>query len=144
MASEDTSDELAAGPALDEETPAEDAGIKRFNFPKMHARIHIFDDVEQKGVVKNYTTKHFERLHRPLKKWYLLRTNFKNIAPQVLIRASPELLFAHCGMWPVDFESRALCARICNHPRPDHLNPGVRKTDCEPRERFRSRIRGFI
>jgi hypothetical protein len=49
----------------------------------MHGHSHVFDHILSKGVVLNYSTKLFERLHGPLKTWYLLRTNFKNIAPQV-------------------------------------------------------------
>jgi len=56
--------------------------VKEFNFPKMHAHQHVFDHILDKGATYGYSTKLFERLHGPLKKWYLLRTNFKNIAPQ--------------------------------------------------------------
>lgn len=54
-----------------------------FDFPKLHAQTHVFDDIEQKGVLRNYSTRLFERLHGPLKTWYQRRTNFKNVAHQV-------------------------------------------------------------
>jgi hypothetical protein len=57
--------------------------IKDFNFPKMHAHSHVFDNILDKGITLNYSTKLFERLHGPLKTWYRLKTNFKNIASQV-------------------------------------------------------------
>ena len=53
------------------------------DFPKLHAQTHVFDDIEQKGVLRNYSTRLFERLHRPLKIWYQRRTNFKDVAHQV-------------------------------------------------------------
>ena len=49
----------------------------------MHALVHSFDDVEAKGASRNYNMKPNEKLHGPLKKAYLMQTNFKNIAPQV-------------------------------------------------------------
>ena len=61
----------------------ESSPIKDFNFPKMHAHQHVFDHILDKGVTSVYSTKLFERLHGALKTWYLLRTNFKNVAPQV-------------------------------------------------------------
>ncbi|KAL0063886.1 hypothetical protein AAF712_009167 [Marasmius tenuissimus] len=57
---------------------------KSWNFPKAHSYFHIFDNVQNKGVTRNYNTKINENMHHPLKKAYQLRTNFKNIAPQVL------------------------------------------------------------
>ncbi|KAF8268768.1 hypothetical protein EI94DRAFT_1576741, partial [Lactarius quietus] len=57
---------------------------KNWNFPKMHALVHCFDDIEAKGASRNYNTKPNEKLHGPLKKSYALRTNFKNFAGQIL------------------------------------------------------------
>lgn len=50
---------------------------------KLHLWNHIFDEIEAKGVSRNYNTKPNEKLHGPLKKHYLRRTNFKDVAPQV-------------------------------------------------------------
>lgn len=58
---------------------------KNYNFPKMHNHKHAFDGIRDKGAIHVYSTKLFERLHGALKKWYLLRTNFRNIAPQVCL-----------------------------------------------------------
>ncbi|KAH9975660.1 hypothetical protein BJV74DRAFT_798764 [Russula compacta] len=57
--------------------------VKNWNFPKMHVLVHSFNDIEQKGASCNYNTKLNEKLHGPLKKSYLMRTNFKNVGPQV-------------------------------------------------------------
>ncbi|KAH9024194.1 hypothetical protein EDB85DRAFT_2075196 [Lactarius pseudohatsudake] len=58
--------------------------MKDWNFPKMHALIHSFDDIKAKGATRNYNTKPNEKLHGPLKKAYLRQTNFKDVAPQIL------------------------------------------------------------
>ncbi|KAL0064524.1 hypothetical protein AAF712_008469 [Marasmius tenuissimus] len=64
---------------------SEDPGYsKSWNFPKAHSYFHLFDDIQSKGVTRNYNTKINENMHHPLKKAYQLRTNFKDIAPQVL------------------------------------------------------------
>ncbi|KAH9170626.1 hypothetical protein EDB89DRAFT_1853308 [Lactarius sanguifluus] len=58
--------------------------VKDWNFPKMHALVHSFDDIKAKGATRNYNTKPNEKLHGPLKKAYLRQTNFKDVAPQIL------------------------------------------------------------
>ncbi|KAF4612582.1 hypothetical protein D9613_012725 [Agrocybe pediades] len=57
---------------------------KSWNFPKNHTHIHLFDDIENKGVTRNYNTKPNEKRHRPFKKVYRNQVNFKNIAEQIL------------------------------------------------------------
>ncbi|KAN0127630.1 hypothetical protein V8E53_014549 [Lactarius tabidus] len=57
--------------------------VKDWNFPKLHALVHSFDDIVAKGVTRNYNTKPNEKLHSPLKKAYM-RTNFKDVAAQIL------------------------------------------------------------
>ncbi len=56
---------------------------KNWNFPKNHLYVHLFDDIVAKGVTRNYSTKPNEQMHGPLRKIYQ-RTNFRDIAPQVL------------------------------------------------------------
>lgn len=56
--------------------------VKDWNFPKLHALVHSFDDIVAKGVTRNYNTKPNEKLHHPLKNAYM-RTNFKDVASQV-------------------------------------------------------------
>jgi hypothetical protein len=56
---------------------------KNWEFIKMHLHDHLFDDIQAKGVTRNYSTKPNEKLHGPLKDSYLDRTNFKNVASQV-------------------------------------------------------------
>ena len=49
----------------------------------MHLAKHLFDDIEDKGVTRNYSTKTFKKMHGPLKESYLRRTNFKDVGGQV-------------------------------------------------------------
>jgi hypothetical protein len=56
---------------------------KNWNFPKMHLNTHVFGDIMQKGVTRNYNTKPNESMHRSLKDNYHTRTNFKNVVDQV-------------------------------------------------------------
>ncbi|KAJ7720432.1 hypothetical protein B0H16DRAFT_1432379 [Mycena metata] len=57
---------------------------KNWNFIKMHLHKHVFTDIEQKGVTKNFGTKIDEAMHGPARAAYLRQTNFKNVAPQIL------------------------------------------------------------
>ena len=57
---------------------------KSWNFPKMHSHKHAFADIQAKGVTRNYNTKTNEKLHGPIKDSYHLRTNFRNVAVQIL------------------------------------------------------------
>ncbi|KAG1745062.1 uncharacterized protein EDB91DRAFT_1080570 [Suillus paluster] len=57
---------------------------KNWSFPKNHLAAHLFDDIEAKGVTRNYNTKPNEKCHGPLKESYQRWTNFKNVAPQIL------------------------------------------------------------
>ncbi|KAG1769124.1 hypothetical protein EV702DRAFT_1181845 [Suillus placidus] len=56
---------------------------KNWNFPKMHASKHIFDDIIAKGAARNFSTRPNEKQHGPIKCWYLRQTNRKDIANQV-------------------------------------------------------------
>ncbi|KAG6824695.1 hypothetical protein H0H92_006110 [Tricholoma furcatifolium] len=55
---------------------------KSWNFVKLHLRQHLFDDIRNKGVSRNYNTKINEKMHGPVKTTYLRRTNFKNYDKQ--------------------------------------------------------------
>ncbi|KAF8132645.1 hypothetical protein K438DRAFT_1998510 [Mycena galopus ATCC 62051] len=57
---------------------------KNWNFPKAHLQQHLFDDIERKGVTKNFTTKIDESTHGLVRAAYLQQTNFKNVQPQIL------------------------------------------------------------
>ncbi|KAG1725030.1 hypothetical protein EDB19DRAFT_1644239 [Suillus lakei] len=57
---------------------------KNWNFPKLHMSVHIFDNIEAKGATRNYNTKPNEKMHRSLKDSYQMRTNFRNVVPQIL------------------------------------------------------------
>ncbi|KAH9061804.1 hypothetical protein EDB83DRAFT_2506592 [Lactarius deliciosus] len=58
--------------------------MQAWDFPKMHALVHSFNDIEMKGATRNYNTKPNEKLHGHIKKAYARRTNFKDVAPQIL------------------------------------------------------------
>ncbi|KAG2350133.1 hypothetical protein BDR05DRAFT_942666 [Suillus weaverae] len=49
---------------------------------QLHMDLHIFDDVEAKGAMRNYNTKPNKKMHGSLKDSYLLHTNFHDIAEQ--------------------------------------------------------------
>ncbi|KIK17452.1 hypothetical protein PISMIDRAFT_15087 [Pisolithus microcarpus 441] len=57
---------------------------KNWNFPKNHMHMHVFDNIEAKGITRNFDTKPNEKMHGPLKEKYQKHTNFKNVAQQIL------------------------------------------------------------
>ncbi|KAI6027992.1 hypothetical protein BKA83DRAFT_4462562 [Pisolithus microcarpus] len=77
---------------------------KNWNFPKNHMRAHAFDDIEAKGVTRNFSTKPNEKMHGPLKEKYQRHTNFKNVADQILDIDHLELVleFIHCRITNYD------------------------------------------
>ncbi|EKM75982.1 hypothetical protein AGABI1DRAFT_94447 [Agaricus bisporus var. burnettii JB137-S8] len=74
---------LAAEDTEDEDVP--NVQVKSWNFPKLHLRQHLFDDIINKGAARNFSTKPNERMHGPIRKSYLRRTNFKNFGDQILM-----------------------------------------------------------
>ncbi|KAG1731406.1 hypothetical protein EDB19DRAFT_2008263 [Suillus lakei] len=78
---------------LDRYSAKDDSG-KNWAYPKRHAYAHLFDDIELKGATRNTNTKPNEKCHGPIRRIYLQRTNFKNIAEQVL-RLDHRFLIAH-------------------------------------------------
>ena len=56
---------------------------KNWDFPKNHMFSHLFDDIMNKGVTRNYNTQPNEQMHGSLKDSNDLRINFKNVATQV-------------------------------------------------------------
>ncbi|KAG1905179.1 uncharacterized protein F5891DRAFT_1126021 [Suillus fuscotomentosus] len=64
-------------------TQSQPETFKNWNFPKKHLISHVFDDILAKGVTRNYNTKPNEKMHGALRKIYLQRTNFKNVASQI-------------------------------------------------------------
>ncbi|KAG1826427.1 hypothetical protein EV424DRAFT_1600316 [Suillus variegatus] len=65
-------------------TKSEPETGKNWNFLKKHSNVHVFDDILAKGATRNYNTKPNERMHGPLRAIYLRRTNFKNVATQII------------------------------------------------------------
>lgn len=61
----------------------DDPKAKKWDFPKIHALQHLFDDIIAKGATRNYNTKVNESLNRPLRGVYVNKTNFRDIAEQV-------------------------------------------------------------
>lgn len=49
----------------------------------MHLIQHLFDDIEAKGVTRNFSSKPFEKMHGPIGESYVRVTNYKNVAGQV-------------------------------------------------------------
>lgn len=62
--------------------------VKNWNFIKMHLQLHAYEDILAKGATHNYNTKPNEKLHRPLRDIYHERTNFRDVARQVLLKPS--------------------------------------------------------
>ena len=63
---------------------------KNWNFIKLHLHVHVFDDISEKGAIRNMSTKPNEKMHGPLRKIYLNQTNFKNVGDQVPTSLSSE------------------------------------------------------
>ncbi|KAJ6538842.1 hypothetical protein DFH09DRAFT_1090277 [Mycena vulgaris] len=61
-----------------------DHGEKNWNFPKFHARWHVFDDIEKKEASRNFGTKTSESMHGAIRNTYHRLTNFKDVTPQVM------------------------------------------------------------
>ncbi|KAJ3879833.1 hypothetical protein F5051DRAFT_438442 [Lentinula edodes] len=57
---------------------------KTFNVIKVHYHQHLYDDIENKGVLRGMSTKPNEKFHGPLRKIYLQQTNFKDTAKQIV------------------------------------------------------------
>jgi len=57
--------------------------------------VHSFDDINAKGASRNFDTKPNEKLHGPLKKAYLMQTNFRDVAPQVGFLSHEILQYSH-------------------------------------------------
>ncbi|KAI0741275.1 hypothetical protein C8Q80DRAFT_1259743 [Daedaleopsis nitida] len=57
---------------------------KSWEFPKGHTYAHLFLDIIAKGSSKGTDTRPNEGLHGPIKEIYLLRTNFRDVAGQIL------------------------------------------------------------
>ncbi|KAG1769707.1 hypothetical protein EV702DRAFT_1181706 [Suillus placidus] len=55
-----------------------------WDFPKTHLWKHAGQDIESKGVARNYSTRPNEKLHGPLKAAYLSQSNGKDIAKLIL------------------------------------------------------------
>ncbi|KAJ7727715.1 hypothetical protein B0H16DRAFT_1665589 [Mycena metata] len=61
-----------------------DSTMKNWNFPKIHARRHAFEDIENKGASRNFGTKTSESMHGAMRNTYHKLTNFKDVTPQLV------------------------------------------------------------
>ena len=52
----------------------------------MHLRVHVFDDIQAKGVTRNYNTKVNENLHGPIKDFYEQIGNGKDVDKNVIVK----------------------------------------------------------
>lgn len=57
---------------------------KNWDIPKVHLRVHVFDDIQAKGVTRNYNTKVNENLHGPIKDFYEQVGNGKDVDKNVI------------------------------------------------------------
>ncbi|KAL4266406.1 hypothetical protein AB1N83_001284 [Pleurotus pulmonarius] len=95
-----------------EKSNNEDLLGKNWNFPKNHLYMHLFDDIVAKGVTRNYSTKPNEQMHGPLRRTYQ-RTNFRNIAPQILTKIHRVLVAEY--LWQdIDDQDSAIAAATEN------------------------------
>ncbi|KAI6018855.1 hypothetical protein EDC04DRAFT_2869958 [Pisolithus marmoratus] len=108
---------------------------KSWNFPKNHTCMHVFDNIEAKGVTHNFNTKPNEKMHGPLKEKYQKHTNFKNIAQQILdvdhVEAVSELI--HCRVADYD-------AYLLNMEANMHRSEGGDTDDVEQEDFFHIRL----
>ncbi|KAJ6542460.1 hypothetical protein DFH09DRAFT_1249393 [Mycena vulgaris] len=92
-----------------------------WNFPKFHARYHIFDDIEKKGASRNFGTRTSESMHGAIRNTYHRLTNFKDVTPQLVkhdhrrtvatfIREQIDVLDEDADEIPEDIETRKLSA----------------------------------
>ncbi|KAJ3834010.1 hypothetical protein F5878DRAFT_697660 [Lentinula raphanica] len=56
---------------------------RNFNVVKLHYHQHLYDDIENKGVLRGMSTRPNEKFHGPLRKIYLRQTNFKDTGKQI-------------------------------------------------------------
>ncbi|KAJ6476594.1 hypothetical protein DFH09DRAFT_1253495 [Mycena vulgaris] len=94
-------------------------GEKNWNFPKFHARSHVFNDIERKGASRNFGTKTSESMHGAIRNTYHRLTNFKDVTPHLakhdhrrtvatFIREQIDGLNEDAGDDPEDLESSLL------------------------------------
>ncbi|KIK14661.1 hypothetical protein PISMIDRAFT_17134 [Pisolithus microcarpus 441] len=89
---------------------------KNWNFLKNHMHMHVFDNIEAKGVTRNFNTKPNKKMHGPLKEKYQKHTNFKNVAQQILdvdhLEAVLELIHCRISDYDEDFFHVRLGSRV--------------------------------
>ncbi|KIN98821.1 hypothetical protein M404DRAFT_966485 [Pisolithus tinctorius Marx 270] len=102
---------------------------KNWNFPKNHTCMHMFDDIEAKGVTHNFNTKPNEKMHGPLKEAYQKQTNFKDVAQQILNVDHLGLVLEHIRCRITEYDAYRLTGK------PTNLDNLEAITD-EPEEEF--------
>lgn len=56
---------------------------KSWKFVKLHLHLHLFSDIQEKGILRGLSTHQDEKMHGPIRQIYLHRTNFKDVGDQV-------------------------------------------------------------
>ncbi|KIO08105.1 hypothetical protein M404DRAFT_23381 [Pisolithus tinctorius Marx 270] len=102
---------------------------KNWNFPKNHTHMHVFDDIEAKGVTHNFNMKPNEKMHGPLKEAYQKQTNFKDVAQQILNVDHLGLVLEHICCRITEYNAYGLTGK------PTNLDNLEAITD-EPEEEF--------
>ncbi|KDR65150.1 hypothetical protein GALMADRAFT_148940 [Galerina marginata CBS 339.88] len=105
---------------------------KNWDFPKHHFLDHVFDDILAKGVTRNYDSKAGEGMHPDLKKSFALRTNYKEVGPQIL-RAS------HRGYIAMHIVSQILAQTELEDKhvgKPDEVTPDEEHAMKQPDNQF--------
>ncbi|KAI6143304.1 hypothetical protein BKA82DRAFT_4331247 [Pisolithus tinctorius] len=96
---------------------------KNWNFPKNHTRMHVFDDIEAKGVTHNFNMKPNEKMHGPLKEAYQKQTNFKNVAQQILHINHLGLVCEHIRCKITEYNTYMLTAKATHLGSPEADEP---------------------
>ncbi|KAI6005208.1 hypothetical protein F5J12DRAFT_905944 [Pisolithus orientalis] len=87
---------------------------KNWNFPKNHTCMHMFNDIEAKGVTHNFNTNPNEKMHGPLKEAYQQQTNFKDIAQQILNVDHLRLVLEHIHGRITEYDAYRLTGKPTN------------------------------
>lgn len=100
---------------------------------KVHSHIHVTRDIRTKGALSNMDTKPGERLNGPIRKAYLLQTNFKEVEKQVgghlpLSRAK-NLMIAHLQLARLEDYAMTSCVIQANIDSRDSYLQACQETD---------------
>ncbi|KAG2343754.1 hypothetical protein BDR05DRAFT_975792 [Suillus weaverae] len=75
-------------------TATDEEDDKNWNFPKLHTTMHLFNDIEAKGVTRNYNMKPNEQMHGPLKDSLLFHLPTNGASKLQILRINHWLLIS--------------------------------------------------